>query len=225
MSRLYVYKVRYDDGTAPCIQGGVLSLALCKPAVRATARVGDTLIGFAAKSMCADQRLVYAAVVTERLVDGTYYREARWRSRPDCIYAWRDGAFHRKRDAAVHDAAADILHDLGEAPAYSRANVLVSDNFRCYAESRPADHARYPALARMIDRLGQGHRLNHGERMRDELERYLAEIWSERPPRAVSAPAGSKCSPCTPAAPSPQKCRRDHDGTRNQRRRPQSKSR
>ena len=222
MSRLYVYKVRYDDGTAPCVEDGLLSLALCKPAIRATARVGDTLIGFAAKAMCADQRLVYAAVVTERLAEGAYYREARWRSRIDCIYAWREGAFHRKRDAAVHDTAADLVHDLGEAPAYPRANVLISDNFRYYAESRPADHARYPALARMIDRLGQGHRLNHGDRVQDELERYLAEIWAERPPRAVPAPAGSKC---VPKAPSPKNCGRDDDGARNQRRTHQSKSR
>lgn len=223
MSRLYVYKVRYDDGTAPCVERGLLSLALCKPGIRATARVGDTLIGFAAKSMCADQRLVYAAVVTERLADGAYYREARWRSRLDCIYAWRDGAFHRKRDAAVHDTAADLVHDLGEAPTYPRANVLVSENFRYYAESRPADHTRHPALARMIDRLGQGHRVNHGDRVHDELERYLAEIWSERQPRAAPAPApaGLKCVQKTPK---PQTCRHD-DATRNQRRKYQSKSR
>ena len=224
MSRLYVYKVRYDDGTAPCVEDGMLSLALCKPAIRATARVGDTLIGFAAKSMCADQRLVYAAVVTERLADGTYYREARWRDRLDCLYAWRGGAFHRRRISMVHDTAADLVRDLGEAPAYARANVLISDNFRYYAESRPADHARYPALARMIDRLGQGHRLNHGDRVHDELERYLAEIWSEAQPRAMPAPARSKCAPCTPATPSTPTCARDHDGARNQRRSRQSKS-
>ncbi len=225
MSRLYVYKVRYDDGTAPCVEDGILSLALCKPAIRATARVGDTLIGFAAKSMCADQRLVYAAVVTERLADGAYYREARWRNRLDCMYAWRAGAFRRKRDAAVHDAAADLVHDLGEAPRYSRANVLVSDNFRYYAESRPADHARYPALARMIDRLGQGHRLNHGDRVHDEIERYLAELWSERPPRTAAVPAASKCKPCAPVAPSARKCRPDDEAARNQRRRLKSKAR
>ena len=223
MSRLYVYKVRYDDGTAPCVEHGVLSLALCKPAIRATARVGDTLIGFAAKSMCADQRLVYAAVVTDRLADGAYYRRARWRNRLDCIYAWSDGAFGRKRNETAHDSAADLAHDLGEAPAYSRANVLVSDNFRYFAESRPADHARFQALSRMIDRLGQGHRLNHGDRVKDELERYLAEIWSSPPTAARLAPARSNCAPCASAprhAPIA-KCRSAEP--RNQRRRRQSK--
>lgn len=180
MSRIYVYKLRYDDGTAPCVENGLLSLALCKPAIRATAAVGDTIVGFAAKSMCRDQRLVYAAVVTRKLTGGAYYREPAWRGRGDCIYVWRAGAFRRRADAAIHVSDDDMAIDLGEAPAYRRANVLISDNYRHFAESRPADYRdAYPALARMVDALGQGHRIHHGERVRDEIERYLAGLWSE----------------------------------------------
>jgi len=179
MSRIYVYKVRYDDGTAPCVENGLLSLALCKPAIRATAQVGDTLVGFAAKSMCSDQRLVYAAVVTGKLADGDYYRERAWLHRRDCVYTWRNGAFHPKRNTAVAIEDGDIANDLGEPPAYSRARVLLSDNYRYFAETRSADYRReYLALARMIDALGQGHRINHGDRVRDELERYLAQVWN-----------------------------------------------
>lgn len=179
MSRLYVYKIRYDDGTAPCVEDGLLSLALCKPAIRATAEVGDTLVAFAAKSMCPDQRLVYAAVVSRRLVDGAYYREAAWRRRRDCIYAWSAGAFRRRRNASIHATDTDLVHDLGDAPGYRLANVLLSDNFRYFADLRPADHAAYPAISRMLALLGQGHRVNHGERLRGELDRYLARVWSE----------------------------------------------
>lgn len=179
MSRIYIYKVRYDDGTAPCVENGLLTLALCKPGIRATAQVGDTLVGFAAKSMCRDQRLVYAAVITGRLARGDYYRASAWSGRLDCIYVWRHGAFHRKRNAAVHATEEDLAHDLGDAPKYARANVLLSDNYRYFAETRDADYGgAYPQLARMIDRLGQGHRLNHGDRLRDEIERYLASVWS-----------------------------------------------
>jgi Nucleotide modification associated domain 2 len=225
VGRLYVYKIRYDDGTAPCVQGGVLSLALCKPAIRATARVGDTLVGFSAKSMCADQRLVYAAVVTDRLADGDYYRQARWRGRIDCIYEWRGGAFRRRRDARVHATSEDRVHDLGEPPAYPRANVLLSENYRYFAESRPADHSAYPALARLIDRLGQGHRIHHGERVKDELERYLAAIWSVAPTRTVPLPAGSICAARRPAerATAATTRRTAADAARNQPRTRQSK--
>jgi hypothetical protein len=178
VSRLYVYKVRYDDGTAPCVEDGVLTLALCKPAIRATAAVGDTLVGFAAKSMCRDQRLVYAAVVTARVEGGAYYRERRWRRRRDCAYAWRGGAFVPRGGTAAAVAPEDLRNDLGAPPAYVRANVLVSDNYRYFAETRPADYREeFPQIARFVDALGQGHRVNLGERLRDEFERYLAALW------------------------------------------------
>jgi len=178
VSRLYVYKVRYDDGTAPCVEDGVLTLALCKPAIRATAAVGDTLVGFAAKSMCRDQRLVYAAVVTARVEGGAYCRGRRWRRRRDCAYAWRGGAFVPRGGTAAAVAPEDLRNDLGAPPAYARANVLVSDNYRYFAETRPADYREeFPQIARFVDALGQGHRVNLGERLRDEFERYLAALW------------------------------------------------
>ena len=179
MSRIYVYKIRYDDGTAPCVEDGLLSLALCKPAIRATAAVGDTLAAFAAKSMCRDQRLVFAAVVTEKIPDGTYYRTSAWRHRRDAVYRWRNGAFERRRDAAIPISDADMANDLGEAPAYRRASVLLSDNYRYFGDTRAADYrGDFPSLAAMIDRLGQGHRIHHGDRVRDEIERYLAALWN-----------------------------------------------
>ena len=179
MSRLYVYKIRYDDGTAPCVEGGHLSLALCKPAIRATAAVGDTIVAFAAKSMCRDQRLVFAAEVTAKIADGAYYRAAAWRQRRDAVYRWRNGAFERRRDAAIPISDADMHNDLGDRPSYKRASVLLSDNYRYFADTRAADYRQaFPALAAMIDKLGQGHRVHHGDRVRDELERYLAMLWN-----------------------------------------------
>ena len=184
MSRLYVYKIRYDDGTAPCVEDGLLSLALCKPAIRSTAAVGDTVVAFAAKSMCRDQRLVYAAVVTEKLAPGAYYRAREWRDRRDCVYAWRNGAFHPRADAAIPISADDMANDLGEAPAYARASVLLSDNYLYFGDARPADYRDdEPNLARLIDRVGQGHRVNLAPRDRDALERYLARLWASKAAR------------------------------------------
>jgi len=192
MSRLYVYKVRYDDGTAPCVENGLLSLALCKPAIRSTAQVGDTLVGFAAKTMCADQRLVYAAVVTRKLDDGAYYRGTAGRNRRDCVYAWRNGTFQLRRDAVIAIGVDEMANDLGEPPAYKHAQVLLSDNYRYFAETRPADYrAAYPALARMIDQLGQGHRVHHGDRVRDDIERYLAHLWGSSRSTRVAWPRQS----------------------------------
>lgn len=193
MSRLYVYKVRYDDGTAPHVRDGLLSLATCKAAIRATAQVGDTLVGFAAKSMCADQRLVYAAVVTARIEHGEYFRDPAFRGRADRVYRWQ-GARLLPRAGSGFDEH-DALQDLGAPPGYARANVLLSTEFRHFAQRRPADHARFPALHRLIDTLGQGHRVNHGERVRDALEQYLALVWAEPDMHGTAANLADASSP------------------------------
>src|SRR5262245_19678539 len=148
MSRIYVYKIRYDDGTAPCVESGLLSLALCKPAIRATAAVGDTVVAFAAKSMYRDQRLVFAAEVTAKAVDGAYYRTSAWSRRRDAVYRWRNGAFERRRDAAIAISDEDMANDLGDAPTYPRAAVLLSENFRYFGDTRAEDYrSDFPSLA------------------------------------------------------------------------------
>lgn len=39
MQRVYIYKLTGDDGGAPCVCDGILSLAICKPAIRAVPSV------------------------------------------------------------------------------------------------------------------------------------------------------------------------------------------
>jgi Nucleotide modification associated domain 2 len=51
MPAMYYYKLTNDDGGAPCVQGDLLSLAICKPMIRSTARPGDLIFGFAANSL------------------------------------------------------------------------------------------------------------------------------------------------------------------------------
>jgi hypothetical protein len=62
MEELYFYKVRHDDGGAPCVADGLLSLAICKPRTRSTANVDDWIFGFGSKS--SGEPLIYVAEVT-----------------------------------------------------------------------------------------------------------------------------------------------------------------
>jgi Nucleotide modification associated domain 2 len=48
MSDIYFYKLTADNGGAPCVRHGLLSLAICKPMIRKTAEEGDLTFGFAA---------------------------------------------------------------------------------------------------------------------------------------------------------------------------------
>src|SRR6476659_4381250 len=83
---IYVYKCDVDDGTAPCVDRSLLSMTVCKPKVRTSAKVGDIVIAFGTNAQPAPNRLVYAAKITEIVTGGRYFNEAKYQTRNDFIY-------------------------------------------------------------------------------------------------------------------------------------------
>lgn len=66
--KLYSYCLRWDDGAAPNPFWGVCTLAICKPAIRRTAKVGDWVVGLgSANSPIGNisDSVVYAMRVTD----------------------------------------------------------------------------------------------------------------------------------------------------------------
>ena len=85
MLRIYLYKLMNDDGGAPCVHDGLLTLAICKPMIRTAARIGDLIFGFAANRMSSssratDNHLIYVARVEKRLAGRDYYGDSRFAS-------------------------------------------------------------------------------------------------------------------------------------------------
>lgn len=73
--RLLVYVLASDNGLAPNITGGVLTLSVCKPVVRRTARVGlDWLVGMSTNRH-GKTRLVYASTVARKIPFGDYWAD------------------------------------------------------------------------------------------------------------------------------------------------------
>lgn len=177
MSRIYLYKLTNDDGGAPCVAGGMLTLSICKPRIRSTARIGDLLIGVAANSLHADNRLIYVARITDKKTDGEYYKELWYRNRRDCIYDARGSRFVERRGALHHGHPGDLEHDLGPSPGYPRANTLLSQDYR-YFNGKGSDEYKtlFPRVARLVATLGRGHRVNHGPALEQELTRMIE--WS-----------------------------------------------
>src|SRR5271155_4791113 len=99
MDPIYFYKLTTDDDGAPCVTPGLLSLAICKPMIRSTADPQDIIIGFAANSLHADNRLIYVARVTKKLTNGEYFTQPEYAARGDCIYEWRAGRFRVRAGA------------------------------------------------------------------------------------------------------------------------------
>ena len=183
MSKVYIYKITSDDGGAPCVWNGILSLAICKPAIRSSAPEGSIILGFAANELDRKNPLVYAARVTSRLENGEYFVASKFRGRPDRIYEWSHGRFSWRFDAKFHSSK-NLRHDLGNPPAYKRANVLLSEgtkSFRYFRCDCPLDYkSQFPSLKRLIENLNQGHRVNLSTDLRSEVDLLVKQVFRMR---------------------------------------------
>lgn len=195
--RAYFYKMTCDNGGAPCVADGLLSLAICKPALRKTAKPGDLVVGFTAQSLNPHHLLVYLARVTEKLPSGRYYQDAQYRNRPDCVYEFVDVPGHgrqlRYRAGKLYHSANDLAHDCGRPPAYERALVLLSDDFRYFGCTASDEYKRrFPIIADAVGKLGRGHRVNHSPELHEALwalwEEERANMQAEMPNPLLKAP-------------------------------------
>jgi Nucleotide modification associated domain 2 len=200
LMNIYFYKLIADNGGAPCVWRSVLSLAICKPMIRKSAAIGDLIFGFAANSLSPNNRLIYAACVTDKLSGGAYYTTDRHSRREDCIYELKNGRFSRRRGAKHHPKPGDLVHDLGKPPQYPRANVLLSTDFRYFGKRCTAEYkSKFPRIRRAVELLGRGARVHHSTELRDELLAMADWIWDGDGTgkkvlgRPTSAPSDAVC--------------------------------
>ncbi len=195
MERIYFYKMTTDNGGAPHVRDKLLSLAICKPMIRSTAKPGNLILGFAANSMNANNGLIYVARVTEKLVGDDYYT-ATYAQRGDCIYERRGGHFVW-RSGALYHGPGDLAHDLGDSDDYPRANVLLSSEFRYFGGSASADYkARYPVIKDAVESLTQGHRVGHVTSLWKALAQLAEEVLAT-PQSALGVPTSAPdCDVC-----------------------------
>jgi Nucleotide modification associated domain 2 len=189
MSKFYYYKLTVDDGGAPCITNDLLSLAICKPMIRGTAKIGDLIFGFAANSLDKDNRLIYVACVTNKLCDGEYYKDTQYAQRSDCIYSLKGNSYVWKSGSLYHGRSKDLDHDLGEYPKYPRANVLLSSDFRYFGKAGSDEYkSQFPLVWEAVKHLGQGHRVWHDPALYDELRRLKEWVWQNNQKKKVGEP-------------------------------------
>jgi hypothetical protein len=190
MAAYYFYKLTVDDGGAPCVSDNLLSLAICKPMIRRSASAGDVIFGFAANSLHRDNPLIYIARVTEKLNGPDYYGSPKYAKRGDCIYVLSDGGYKKRPGAKYHGSDEDLLHDLGKAPHFSRAHVLLSTDFRYFGGELTEDYrTKHQNLSKAIAKLGRGHRVNLKPQVVGELSMLMDEVWSSHPKRVCGQPS------------------------------------
>ena len=194
--KIYVYKLVADNGGAPCVWRKLLSLALCKPAIRKGAVKGDLIFGFGGKHY--GERLIYVAWVTEgKLAAGAYYLHQAYSERPDCIYHEVSGKPERKPGAKYHYDSDERQRDVGSH--FERAHVLLSRDFRYFGKQATDDYKRsFPAVKTLVERLGRGHRVNHTPHVCEELLKLAEKLRSNHPDQMkIGEPNdGDCCKPC-----------------------------
>lgn len=169
--RIYRYIVRSDRGIAPNPYGGYCTLAICKPAIRRTARPSDWIIGFRSRRAdVAAGRVVFVAQVAESLSFAEYWQDPRFRDRrPDRHRIPTDNIY---RPAPSIDSGAERYVQVpnpAHGPASARRDlsgkrVLVATRFWYFgANSPPID----PELLHLAP-VTQGHVLNR-HRKSDDL--------------------------------------------------------
>ena len=200
--KTYVYKLTSDRGGAPCApppiaeEEALLTLSICKPAIRRTAQAGDRLLGITSRALAQREgypecAVIYAARVTGALDYGSYYEvESAFQQRPDCIYRLdpEDGAITHSGRTPLHAEPAYLARDVGREPHFRNARTLLCADFRYFGAEAVVIPARFPLLRHMAEALGQGHRV-FDERSPEagEVDRLFATFW-RRPTRY--APGG-----------------------------------
>jgi Nucleotide modification associated domain 2 len=197
---LFVYKMVADNGGAPCVFRNILSLAICKPKIRRSAKIGDVIFGFGGKEY--GERLIYIARVTRKLKGQTYYRRREYARRPDCIYRVDEGRVMRKATARYHVDSDQRRKDVGLH--FEKAFVLLSSDFRYLGKLGTDDYKyRYPELRKLIEGLQQGHRRYHSSVLREQLLSLKEEIWRTYPTMLVGTPTEDDYRrPCNSECPS-----------------------
>lgn len=181
---IFIYKVVVDNGGAPCVHKGLLSLAICKPKIRKSAGIDSLIFGFGGRDY--GERLIYVARVTGKLEGPKYYTSREYAGRRDRIYRRLHGKAELLNSAQYHTED-DLQKDVGRH--FENASVLLSDDFRYFGANGTADYKnRYQTVKQMVEMLGQGHRRNHEDGLRSALVRMKCELWKKFQSQEVGEP-------------------------------------
>ena len=191
--RTYLYKLTSDRGGAPCapppLSGAapLLSLAICKPAVRRTAQPGDRILGLTSRVLenrdgYPPLSVIYAATVSEVLDATAYYAPGSpHRTRPDCIYRYdaETGTLTHSGETGLHADPRHRRRDLGREGVFENGRILLCNDFTYKGSAALVLDAQLTRLREMISALGQGHRVVHEGRdatLDAELKRLFRAI-------------------------------------------------
>ena len=150
MASVYLYAVTYDLGFAPNPFGGLCTIACCKPGIRATAQIGDWVVGMTGVRTKLALRCVFGMVVSGETTFDDYWTGSDYRSRRpvrngtpkklvgDNIYHRESAASPWLQENSVHSRLDGTQCPLNTAHDTRINRVLVSDRFVYFGALAPA---------------------------------------------------------------------------------------
>jgi hypothetical protein len=209
---IYVYKITADDGIAPCPQAGMLTLGVCKPAIRRTASEGDYLVGIGSNVHYPD-RLIFVAQIGKPIPGAIYYdpkgqylrrRDCIYRSTATGLYRWVNHGGRRVHDPAIMPKQRN--RDIGFCGSRPNAVVLPSRRF-VYFGRDDANHSEaiwrdFPKILEKVTPLGQCHLVEHERGFAKKLLEFckfiLTRDWPGGPTldKPHSTPKPGTCHDC-----------------------------
>lgn len=188
MVRLFSYVVVHDFGFAPNPFYGWCTVAVCKPAIRRTARHGDWLLGTGSKTTGLDGRIVYAMRVEEILGFDAYWDDPRFaRKRPrrdgNIKQLYGDNIYHHGPDESWQQE--DSRHSLKDGSPNqghirvdtSTDRVLASETFIYFGGTGPVvpNRLRHD-YAMDVVHSGRGHRCDFSDVQRDATIDWIRSL-------------------------------------------------
>lgn len=153
--KVFSYRVVRDYGFAPNPFHGICTLATCKPGIRASAEVGDIVVGCGSRAICLEGRVVYAMHVTGKCGFQQYWDDPCFAAKRPFFNgnrsrAYGDNIYHRAKDghwiqARSHHSFADgTANEANQRQDTSKDNVLWSNDFVYFGRAAPPipDHLR-----------------------------------------------------------------------------------
>lgn len=146
---LFIYVVDRDFGFAPNPFHGSCTLATCKPKIRATATIGDWVMGVGGKKLNATGRCIYLMNVDEVINFDEYWEDKRFMLKKPVrngsyVMLLGDNIYHREaksndwiQEDSHHSNPDGSTNNVNLSRDTSSTNVLISSNFFYFGSSAP----------------------------------------------------------------------------------------
>jgi hypothetical protein len=148
-NHLYLYVVARDFGFAPNPYHGFCTLATCVPRIRASAQIGDWILGVGGRRLKATGKSIYLMKVSEVLTFNEYWSDIRFfRKKPvrngSLVMMVGDNVYHQEAGNGVwiqsdshHSNPDGTTNNKNLETDTSSTSVLVSDHFYYFGKSAP----------------------------------------------------------------------------------------